>query len=367
MQFIPSTWATLGRRRQRRRQGRPVQHLRRHPGRRRTTCAPTAGTCPPRPAWTAAVLSYNHSAALPGDRAGLGDGLPRRRVGGAGQPAAGGRRRDQGAAADQSGRPAEAGEQAQHVTDVGDALGIPTPSGLEQRARHAPRPAPAASATPELHASQPGHQPDADRRSVQQPAVSRPAASRTPRPHGQRPPPPGRPPQRLGHRGHGSAAPSSGRRRQPPSRPPASRARRRRARRESGSASTSAPASCAPLTPPATGRQPAGAAGWKIGLRDRPTPRAVRHPADRRVHATGQLPGRRAATGCRCRTASTPTTAWSTCTRSPWIRRSPRRCASAPGSWPPSCWPPAWTRTGARCSSSPTCPSTRSCPGCWSA
>ena len=90
-----------------------------------------------------------------------------------------------------------------------------------------------------------------------------------------------------------------------------------------------------------------------------PPPRAVRHPADRRLVPPRQLPRRGAASGWRCRRPTTRSTASSTCTRSPssttpTLLRQRTRVAAAQllalGS----------TRSAARCSCSRTCPSTPS-------
>ena len=111
------------------------------------------------------------------------------------------------------------------------------------------------------------------------------------------------------------------------------------------------------LTGVRTGRMP-------VMPQPAPAPRAVRHPADRRLVPPRQLPRRAAAVG---RAAGRP--------RAVLLRRRPARdhrrarpgrcCASAPGSPPRSSSPPGIDPDAvARCSCSATCPSTPSSPGC---
>ena len=63
----------------------------------------------------------------------------------------------------------------------------------------------------------------------------------------------------------------------------------------------------------------------------RPSTRLLRHAADRRLAAPGQLPGCAAGSGSSCRRPTTASTAWSTCTRSR-AGTTPRCCGSGPGS-----------------------------------
>ena len=79
--------------------------------------------------------------------------------------------------------------------------------------------------------------------------------------------------------------------------------------------------------------------------------------------STSATTSARCASGWRCRTATTPSTAWSTCTRSR-CRRTRPCCPGGPGSPPLSCSGPGSIRTGARCSCRATCPSTASWLGC---
>ena len=83
----------------------------------------------------------------------------------------------------------------------------------------------------------------------------------------------------------------------------------------------------------------------------------------RPTRSTSATTSARCASGWRCRTATTPSTAWSTCTRSR-CRRTRPCCPGGPGSPPLSCSGPGSTRTGARCSCRATCPSTPNWPGC---
>ena len=94
-----------------------------------------------------------------------------------------------------------------------------------------------------------------------------------------------------------------------------------------------------------------------------PAPASSPASSRRPTRSTSATTWARCGTGWPCRTPTTPSTAWSTCTRSP--RGTTRRCcASGPG-WPPrSSSRSASTRSAAPCSSSRRCPSTRSWPGC---
>ena len=78
--------------------------------------------------------------------------------------------------------------------------------------------------------------------------------------------------------------------------------------------------------------------------------------------STSATTSARCVSGWPCRTATTPSTAWWTCTRSR-SRRTRPCCPAGPGSPPPSCSAPGWTPTAARCSCRATCPSTPSWPG----
>ena len=100
-------------------------------------------------------------------------------------------------------------------------------------------------------------------------------------------------------------------------------------------------------------------AAWNNDAHVCQAPRAVVGPAHRRIRCISATSSVRCGSGCRCRTPTTRSTVSPICTR--WTRTpSPTTSEPAPCGPPPRCWRPESIRTGRRCSSSRTSPSTPS-------